>query len=479
MTGYTFKPAHTLAECDAILTAPGALLETERVVVDGIIIRSFKNLPPSLRSFWLDCVQLYGPKPYILFEKQRTSYAEVHERASRLACVLRTKYGIRKGDRVAIGMRNCTEWVIAFWACHLLGAVSAQVNAWLPAQPFLHCLALVSAKLVIVDPERAKLIAALPQPGRVLVAAADGGAPVQGKPFKVPRGMSSFDGEIDKYSGPLDAWRQEPECKLDDNATIFFTSGTTGMPKAVLSTHRAFQHGWAGSIYGRDRMLLRRGMKPWGRGDPKATSAILNGVPLFHVTGCTNTFMGYSWQGFTMAFLRKWDKDAAAELMQREKITSFVGVPSQVNQLMDTPLAGRPFIQQISWGGAPAPSNIIANSHKLFPGALLAQGYGMTETSAAVVAFGADDYMMRPKSTGTTYPVNEIVIMDTSAEPERQCAVGVTGEVWVRGANVMKGYWKDPEETKKVLTRDGWLKTGDLGYVDEEGFLYLVDRGAW
>ncbi|EJD48651.1 long-chain-fatty-acid-CoA ligase [Auricularia subglabra TFB-10046 SS5] len=466
---YTYTPALTLEECDRILTAPGAMFETERVVVHGQVLRVFKHLPRSLRAFWLDCVRLYGPKDYIVFENQLLTYDEVHSRAAVLACVFRQKYGVRKGDRVAIAMRNCSEYIIAFWACQLLGAVSSHVNAWLPWKPFVHCLTAIEPKVVVLDSERAKLLS--PHLGilsggpRVLVARADGGVTLP-RPFTIPAGMGSVDKDIQSYKGPADEWRKEPEAHPDDNATIFFTSGTTGLPKGVLSTQRSFMHGFFGSLYSRERMLLRRGEALWGRGDPNNKKTFLIGVPLFH--------MGYTYQGWRIGLVRKWDKHAVADFMLREGITGFGGVPSQVLDLMDTALQGREHIEQMPWGGAPSPAGIISSTGKAFPRSVVGQGYGMTELNAAVVSFAVDDYLARPKSAGLPGPVNEILIMNT--DTGKECPAGTVGEIWVRGANVMREYWRDPQETNKVLTRDGWLRTGDLAYVDDEGFLYIVDR---
>lgn len=194
-------------------------------------------------------------------------------------------------------MRNCPEWIITFWACHLLGAVSTQVNAWLPIKPFMHCLTHSGAKVVVVDPERAAMLAprisSLRSDARVLLATANGG--ISRGNLRRHNGMRLFDAVIDAYAGPPEAWRKERECALDDNGTIFFTSGTTGLPKGVLSTQRSFMHGYMVNAYVRDHNLVRQGYPPLGTPDPAWERTCMLGVPLFHVTGTTSSLV--SWVG--------------------------------------------------------------------------------------------------------------------------------------------------------------------------------------
>ncbi|KZV86862.1 acetyl-CoA synthetase-like protein [Exidia glandulosa HHB12029] len=469
-------PPRSFAEAHAILTAPGALYETEQVIIDGRVVRSFKNLYPSLRAFWLAAVKAYRDKPYIVYEQQRLTYNDVHERASRLASVFRNEYHIHKGDRVAIAMRNCPEFIITFWACHLLGAVSTQVNAWLPIKPFMHCLTHSGAKVVVVDPERAALLAprisALRSDAHVLLASANGGH--AGVNLRRHNGMRLFDSVIDKYEGAPEAWRKEKECALDDNSTIFFTSGTTGLPKGVLSTQRSFQHGYLVNGFARDIMLLRAGYEPLGPPDPAWERASLLGVPLFHVTGATSALMGSTAMGFKFVLLRKWDKEKAAAVAKAEKINFFVGVPSMAFDLFESSLAGDLNLEHVGYGGAPAASTIPSLAKRAFPKAVIGQGYGLTETNAAVVCVQGEDYASRPKSTGRCAPANETIIVDIESGKIRP--PGQIGELWVRGGSVMREYWNNKEETAKAITKDGWFKTGDLAYTDEDGFIYICDR---
>lgn len=469
-------PACTIAEAHARLTAPGARYEMEQVLIDGRVLRSFKSLHPSLRAFWLASVKAYRDKPYVVYESQRLTYHQVHERASRLASAFRTDYHIRKGDRVAIAMRNCGEWIIAFWACHLLGAVSVLVNAWLPVKPFMHCLTHTGAKLVIVDPERAALLAphtsSLRSGARVLLASATGGTP--SPHLRRFSGMDAFDAVIDSYAGPAEAWRREAECALDDNATIFFTSGTTGLPKGVLSTHRSFMHGYIINAFARDRMFLRRGLPPLPDTDPTWEKTSMLGVPLFHVTGTTSALMSVTVMGFKLVLLRKWDKEKAAELVRTERVNHFIGVPSMAFDLFETDLKGYEALETIGYGGAPAAATIPGTSQKVFPNAVPGQGYGLTETNAPVAGHQGPDYLARPTSTGPATPINDLVIMDTNTG--KALPPGQIGELWIRGANIMREYWGNKEETAKAITLDGFFKSGDLAYLDEEGFVYICDR---
>jgi len=262
---------------------------------------------------------------YIMFENRRLTYGEIHEQASRLASVLHTTYSVQQGDRgttgvillpcisqayaasyrvsscsVAIAMRNCVEWIVAFWACHLVGAVSVQVNGWLPSQPFLYSITHTNSKVIIVDPERAARLAPhiekLAPATAILIAAADGGGDSShdaSPPVELHPGMQSLATVLSAYTGNLDSWDCIPAPSLDDNATIFFTSGTTSLPKGVLSTQRSFMHGYMCNNFSRDRMMLREcteGILEWPtpRGEEKT---LMLGVPLMHVQGSTSVLV--------------------------------------------------------------------------------------------------------------------------------------------------------------------------------------------
>ncbi|KAH7093941.1 acetyl-CoA synthetase-like protein [Auriculariales sp. MPI-PUGE-AT-0066] len=472
-------PVRSISEAVDILTAPGAPYEVEQVIVDGRVTKSWKNLPSSLRSFWLETVRVYRNNRYTTYQGECFTYSQLHERASQLASVFRQQYHVRKGDRVAIAMRNCNEWVIAFWACHLLGAISVSVNGWLPAKPLMHCLTITSAKVIVVDPERAARIAPhlseLRAGAAILVASADGGRPTGRQPPRLHQGMALFDAVISQYHGPPEAWRKEPECAIDDDATIFFTSGTTGLPKGVLSSHRAWMHGFKTNNFSRDRLLVRLGLEPVPYPTPtdqNMTMAI--GVPLMHVTGVGSAMMTATYMGYGFVMMRKWDKEAAAALFKQEGVHFFVGVPSMALDLFESSLMGDSKLLNVGYGGAPAASNIPALCKRAFPNALCSQGYGMTETNAGVINFGGIDYVENPKSTGWTAPTCDTIIVDLETnkiQPRNQ-----VGELWVRGGSIMRGYWRNEEETNKALTKDGWMRTGDMAYIDDRGLVYIVDR---
>ena len=266
---------------------------------------------------WLAAVEQFKDNDYLVFENERYTYAQAHEKASRLASLLYTKYGVRKGDRgkfrfkqsgyplfthrfgypnaVAIIMRNFPEFVISFWATQLLGAVATLINAWVLHEPLVHCITKTNPKVIIVDPERADRLAGRTLDEvkqhtslhRVLVARAH---EVRSSKWKW-KGMSSLEDVIAAYDGPVDAWRAVPEPMPEDDATIFFTSGTTGLPKGVLSTQRQFLTNFFNALVTKFRALLRRG-EAIPEPDPnESPKAVLISVPLFHVTGNTSTLV--------------------------------------------------------------------------------------------------------------------------------------------------------------------------------------------
>ncbi|KAF9018536.1 acetyl-CoA synthetase-like protein, partial [Hymenopellis radicata] len=428
----TWKPRFTLAE--------GIHLTCE---VDGRVLTVFKNLWPSLRLYWLWVTKENGDKTLAVYENQRYNYKELLNQSITCAAVFKDVYGVKKGDRIAICSRNYPSYYVVWWACHLLGAVAVLVNAMLPLAPLQHCLTLTDCKIIILDPERADLVekSSMNLKSALLVLESH-----EGKGSW--KGMDSLAKTMAEYKGDASqVIKQDPGVQPDDNATVIFTSGTTGLPKGVLCSQRGLLTNIFNVAASSGRDLLRRGAKfpP----DP----------------------LGGMFLGMKIVMMRKWVVAEAVRLVKAENVTLLGAVPSTISDLAENTTGDSP-IASITYGGAAVAKSLNDGVRKAFPAATIAQGYGLTETSAAVVSFAGPDYQLRPTSAGAALPVMELLIM----KDDVKVPTNTIGEIWLRGPAIMKGYWGDPVATDKVLSKDGWLKTGDFGYVDEDGFLYIKDR---
>ncbi|KAF9520337.1 hypothetical protein BS47DRAFT_1335956 [Hydnum rufescens UP504] len=471
-----FAPKRSMAECDAILTAPGAPFELQHVVIRGVVQRVYKNAPDSLRTLFLGSAQEFSARDYIVFESERYTFGKAFARASRLASIFRQVYGIRKGDRVALVMRNYPEWLISFWAIHLLGAVSVLVNAWLPAKIVSHCIVHTESKLIVMDAEQADNLAPILAKTKkdagatgVLVARAHDGR------HSWKKHAESFEAVMDKYHA-IDpkSWEKEPACHPEDGATIYFTSGTTGLPKGVYLTHRAIISACFVMIVASMRTALRLGQDiP----EPEATQlSYLLPVPLFHCTGSCSTSIPSTLFGGKIVLMRKWDASQGLDIIEKEKITNTGGVPSIAMDLLaekDFERRGASLVALV-YGGTTSPPQIAEKVGRL-PGTLTnGQGYGLTETTGAMSAVIGEDSIARPRAAGYPALVADILIMDPKTG--KSLPRGEVGEIWIRSSQVMVGYWKNPEATNRVLTKDGWFNSEDLGSMDEDGFLYVHGR---
>ncbi|KAJ7700065.1 hypothetical protein B0H17DRAFT_926014, partial [Mycena rosella] len=451
----------------------GNLHELETRLIDGRIQRAYKNQWPSVRVFWLWASDLYADRTYLVFENQRYTYKEAFARSLKTAAIFGELYSVEKGDRVGICSRNYPEYLIAFWACHLIGAVPVLTNAWLPSDPLVHCLTNTQCKLIMLDSERADIL----EPVIVKMTADAGATGVvvleshEGKGRW--NGMQPWETVFNNYKGdPQKVFNHDPKLLPEDNALIMFTSGTTGMPKGVLSTQRQFLTNTLNTLIARARAVLRRGenIPELSLTDPQP--GLLVSVPFFHVT------MSTTFGGGKVALIRKWNPKEAARIIREENLTTAGGVPSMSSDLIESELAGYP-LDGLSFGGAPTADILTTRARAAFPNVILSQGYGLTETNSIATSMGnsyplcipaGDDYNTRPSSCGLPSPVNDILIVkDGKAVPR-----GELGEIWIRGPNIMKGYWRDPAATDKVVTKDGWLMSGDIGLQDEEGMCHYT-----
>ncbi len=456
----------SIAETVAALTAPGAPFEMEEKVIRGLSTRVWKNAPPSLRAV-LEASRAHGDLPYIVYEDERLSYAKHYRHCAALGRALIERFGIAKGDRVAIAMRNFPEWAVAFWAAAAIGAIVVPLNAWMTGPELEYCLADSGAALLIVDEERADRL--LPHLAKLAL-----------KAVIVVRAGEALPEDLLRYEeviGRPAADATLPPVALDpeDDATIFYTSGTTGKPKGALGTHRNICTNLLSIAIGQARARLRRGEKLPGPDEVVPKKAYLLSVPFFHATGCHSVLCANLFSGNKIVLMYRWDPERAMMLIERERITGFGGVPSMAWQVLESPAFGRydlSSVESISYGGAPAAPELVARIKEKFPAVHAGNGYGLTETSSVTSQNLAEDYQRKPDSAGLVIPVCDVRVVDAAG---RDLPVGEIGELWVKGPNVVKGYWNNPAATAATFT-EGWLHTGDLVRMDEEGFLYILDR---
>ena len=465
-------PACTLAQAHALLTQPGSPLELETVEIGGRPTRTWKHAPPSLRAV-LEASAAFGPRTFLVHEDERVTYAAFHKAVAALAAQLQAD-GVAPGDRVAIVMRNLPEWPVAFFAIISIGAIAACLNAWWTGGELEFGLADCGAKVALIDGERfarvADHLAALPQLETIYVSRA-------AEPAADPRVR-----ELEEVIGPPSAWADLPAAPLpnvsiaqDDPATLFYTSGTTGKPKGAVNTHRNVVSNIMTTAFSNARTFIRRGEAP-PQPDPNAPQrTLLISIPFFHVTGCSAALVPALMVGAKIVMTRRWDPVEAFELIEREGVNSAGGVPTIAWQLIEHPRRGEfdlSSLEQVTYGGAPASPELVRRIVEAFPKSQPGCGWGMTETTATFTHHVGEDYRNRPGSAGPAVPVCDMRIV---SDEGRDLPAGEVGELWVRGPNVIAGYWNRPEANAKTFD-DGWLKTGDLARLDDEGFLFIVDR---
>lgn len=460
-------PAATRAEVQARLTAPGERFEMETVTIRGIPTRVWKNAPPNLRALMM-LARTHGAREAFIYEDERITFDAFHRAVARLAQELRDR-GVGKGDRVALAMRNLPEWPVAFFACVTIGSICVPLNAWWTGHELAYGLSDSGTVVLICDDERWDRVrphlAELPALKHILVS----------------RCADEPDAPAERLEGVIGApttWVELPDEDIpaadiapDDDATIFYTSGTTGFPKGALGTHRNLVTNIFSSGYNAAVAALRRGEQP----PQPVHKTTLTVIPLFHVTACSAGLMGLVAAGNTAIFMRRWEPVKAFEIIEREKVNATGGVPTIAWQLIEHPDREKydlSSLEAIAYGGAPSAPELVRKIREVF-GALPGNGWGMTETMATVTGLSSEDYLNRPTSCGPPVAVADLKIM--SEDGAEELAIGEVGELWARGPMVVKGYWNKPEATQETFI-DGWVRTGDLARLDEEGFCYIVDR---
>ena len=467
-------PALTLAQAHAALTAPGSPFETAQALVDGQPMLVWKNAPPTVRDMFVAARVAHGDKTFLVLDDERATVEAFTRAALQMAHHL-AALGVVKGDRVVIAMRNLPEWPVATFAAVLLGAIVTPINAWGTGPELAYCLADSGAKVAVVDGERwlriAPLLDALPALQHVIVA-----RPVDALDHAKALRWSGL-------LGPTNTWAELPDRALpvvdlspDDDATLLYTSGTTGAAKGALGTHRCSGSTLMAGTFSAIRNFVRRGEPVPDPNAPRThPRALLLAIPFFHTTGCQVILFGALHSGTKLVLMHRWEPEQAMALIESEHISSAGGVPTIAWQLIEHPARAKydlSSLESVSYGGAPASSALVQRIAEAFPKAQPGMGWGMTETSGTFTHHGAEDYIHRPDSAGPAMPVGLMKIADDDGQP---LPTGTVGELWVRGPNVVKRYWNKPEETARTFV-DGWLRTGDLARLDDEGFLFIVDR---
>ncbi len=451
----------TMKEAVAAVGAAGQPFEVHDVTVDGVTNRMFKNAPATVRDLFDTARGL--DQTFIVYEDEEWSFAKVMQEADALGAALVNRYGVAAGDRVGIAMRNLPEWIVSFAAILSIGAISVSLNAWWTEDEIEYALNDAQLSVLLADAERVE---------RAKGPCQRAGVPIIGvrldESAPLAPGVTPW-----ADAGEPGAPMRNVDITSSTDATILYTSGTTGFPKGAVSTHGAICQSIMAFASSSSIIDARR--EPGEKGSGMAPCFILI-VPLFHVTGCIPVMMScFSWH-FKLVMMHRWEPERALQLIERHRVTNFVGVPTQSWDLLECPAFSKydtSSLGAVGGGGAPAPPTLVARVEKSFSRGRPSLGYGMTETNAYGPGNYGDDYVSHPTSTGRT----PTIVMDVDVRDPERNSLGrnANGEIWMKSPTMIRGYWRQPEATAATIV-DGWLRTGDLGRIDDEGFLFIEDR---
>jgi long-chain acyl-CoA synthetase len=446
----------------ADLTKPGGDLEVHEVEVGGVKVKAFKAAPSDARALWLSTAA-FTERDYLVFDEDRLTYAEAHARVASLSAWL-AGHGVAKGDRVAIAMRNYPEWMLVYWACACIGAVAVGMNAWWTATEMAYGLKDSAPKVLFADAERIARIGEQPDMmnGVTLVAVRTDDYPDFALTW------------ADVIAG--EAALPDAEIDPDSDLCIFYTSGTTGFPKGAQLTHRSCVNNLMNIVFA-GRVQTRAVELATGAAPPAVppVPASLICTPLFHVTANNCHAYATTAAGGKLVLMYRWDAGEALKLVERERCTVVSGVPVMARELINHPDFSKydtSSLLTVGGGGAQLQPDLVGKIDQHVATARPNTGYGMTETSGIITSISGDFFIDKPASCGRAMPTFDTKIVDDDGH---ETPAGAPGELWVKGASVVKGYINRPEATAETIT-DGWLHTGDIARKDEHGFLFIVDR---
>lgn len=451
-----------LKQARDLLTGPGGDFEIIEAEIMGQRLRCYKNAPPSIREVWLSTAQ-FSDRTYLVYEGERLSYGEAHQQVNAVAAWMADQ-GIKPGDRVAIAMRNYPEWMLIYWACVSCGIAAVGMNAWWTPEEMAYALTDSAPKALFFDEERLQRIRKRPELAE--------GLPLIGVRLSDPAPDVTPWERVLAHGGGMPDVVVDP----DSDACIFYTSGTTGFPKGAQLTQRGCVANLMNmSFAAASSALAMQTATGVPIPDTPPIPVGLVTTPLFHVTANNCGAYAVTAAGGTIVLMYRWDAGKALQLIEQEKVTALSGVPIMGRELINHPDFGKTdtsSLLSLAGGGAQVPPDMVQKIDENINTARPSTGYGMTETCGIITSVSGDFFTDKPDSAGPAMPNFETKCVNDAGET---VGTGELGELWVRGSSVIKGYINRPDATAESIT-DGWLHTGDIARIDEDGFIFIVDR---
>lgn len=448
---------HRMDATIAKLTGPGGPLALGSVTVAGVSLPYFPGVPQTLPPYFAHYAAEHAAKTFLVAGPERLTFAQVYSAAQDVARSLVGTHGVARGDRIGIAMRNSPSWIVLYMGIVMAGGVATLLNGWWQSEELAAAMADVECSLVFADPPRAKRLAAIPGLSAAVVTIDD---------------LQPLGAALSGVRGAEDVTL--PALVAEDAATILFTSGSTGQSKGAISNHRAVIQGVYNYLA---QSLTMLGITTEDGSPPVGQPATLLNVPLFHVTAEVPVFLQSFAIGRKLVLMPKWDAEEAMRLIEAETVTYFVGVPLMSFEILTHPRRGDYNLSSVTdfaAGGAPRPVDHVRRIAEEMGGAKPLLGYGLTETNAVGCGNFRDNYLAKPNSTGrASAPLVDVAILDDVGRP---VAPGERGEVGIRSVCNFTEYYGRPDATAAAFTPDRYFLTGDIGYLDEDGYLFIVDR---